>query len=94
MSKELFFTCYPVILDFIENGTHLPRDEDVICALCTFLYNYKNTSLAREAIKRNSHFKNLVSYNRPWERRYSDLKHCKKEARLVAAKLISEKTPK
>ena len=94
MSKDLFFTCYPVILDFIENGIHLPRDEDVICAFCTFLYNYKTTTLAREAIKKNTHFKHLVSYNRPWHRRYSDLKHCKKETRLVAAKIIRDKTPR
>ena len=94
MSKSLFFKYYPVILDIIEDGETLPKDENVICALCTFLYNYKNTSLAREAIKRNKYFKNLVAYNRPWERRYSDLQHCKKETRLVSAKLISDNTPK
>ena len=83
-----------MILDFTENGEDLAKDEDVICALCTFLYNYKNTSLAPEAVKRNTYFKNLVSNSRPWERCYSDLKHCKKETRLISAKLISDKTPK
>ena len=65
MSKALFFKHYPVILDLNENGEDLAKDEDVICALCTFLYNYKNTTLAREAVKRNTYFKNLVSYSRP-----------------------------
>lgn len=87
--KDLVELHFEDILSFVESGVNLPRDQSIICAFCTLLYNYRDNKLSKDAAGVNKDFRNLIKKNRPWETRYRDLSKCKTQARLVAARIIN-----
>lgn len=90
--KDEFLNNFEAIWSFVESGDNIPKDRDIICSLCTVLFNYKHTEFSKIAASNNVHFKSLIKRARPWEQRYRSLLKCKDQTRLVLADILKKNT--